>query len=336
MLSRDLSNVTPSSVLRQIRYPASLFGQQATVFSKLALSILASHPDTCFCACHLFIIFLQALATNKMPAHDGSPDDGYRANVVVPEIRFENASNNIIPERHVSRSSTTGSRGLPVYDPNVPLDVQLFNIVVYHAKAGVKSFWPSPLWRALVTRDSIRAELSKSNHSIDTEEASRLAKYITDHQSGTHIIVFTILCLLGKLSTLEHILQHCQHNGIWDHDLPLRLKKNDRGELGLFGPQDRQVSHCCLNYWTIMHMEAFNDLQRRLTPPIFDYQGDDNTIPHLVLDAETILPWCEIQENHIPVSAMSGGYGSVSRVKIHPMCHGFSKTLRAVSLPHFS
>lgn len=213
------------------------------------------------------------------------------------------------------------------------LEQRLWKISVRHAQESSKSFWPPPMWQALVTEQAIVDELLDFGDKFSPKTALTLAKQILSGGSQRGLTVFTILLLIDKLDSVDHILQHCVHGGIRDRDLPLVLRRDNMGSYKLFHRGGDQVAACCLYRWRIVQLEAFNNLQRRLSPPVFGLNEDDNTLVHLDLDNEAILPWCAVEENLIPCPTMSGGFGTVSRVKIHPMCHKFHKTLKAVSDP---
>lgn len=221
------------------------------------------------------------------------------------------------------------------------LEDRLWEVAVAHAQGPTKKFWPPPLWKSLVTQDSIVDELVELDDNISREKALAFGKKILDSGSNRRVLVFTVLLFLRKLDCLDHMLHHCKHGGLRDNDLPLALKTTNGGKQGLFHRQSGhhksgRVADCCLRKWSMVQLEAFNDFQRRLMPPVFGLKEIDNTIVELQLDDEAILPWCEVQDNLVPVVAMSGGFGTVSRVKIHPMCHRFDKTLEAVSFVGFA
>ena len=79
-----------------------------------------------------------------------------------------------------------------------------------------------------------------------------------------------------------------------------------------------------------MTTNFFDGFQWRLLVPTFAL-NEDKTIQHRDLEEKEILPWCEEKlQSHS--EAMSGGYGSVKKVKIHPLCHEFHEHLKAVCL----
>lgn len=240
---------------------------------------------------------------------------------------------------NATRSSRTdgdesADHDLPIYTSSVPLEIQMWRVSVKHANHGIcPSFWPPPVWKALVTETSIFDTLLELDDIYDENTALTLAREIVESGPRRGVTVFTILVLIDKLDSVNHILRDCKYGGIRDEMLPLVLRLNDWGDSELFHRNGDKVAECCLYRWRAVHLEAFNNFQRRLSPTIFGLKQCEDTLIHLDLEDDAILPWCELQENVIPVPAMSGGFGTVSRVKIHPMCHTFHDTLKEVSGP---
>lgn len=218
---------------------------------------------------------------------------------------------------------------LPMYNQQTRLERQLRQYQVRHA-SGVnnQSFWPPGVLKALVTKEAIANELSQAIRGLDRDKASAIARQVWQDRSGPSIKVFTILLFLGKLDDFVYHIMGCRV-GVRDHNLPLSLDTDPYGSVRLLHKDNTEAS-CCFDNWQDLLLEGFDTYQRRLTIPIFRLKKDDNTLIHLDLNARDILPWCE--ENTVaPVNAMSGGFGTVTRVRIHPLCHEFHDTLKAVS-----
>lgn len=210
------------------------------------------------------------------------------------------------------------------------LEQRLWQNAVQHANRGTPSFWPPSVWKSIVTKKAIANEILEYFPDYHRGEAENIAQRVWQDQSGKCVQIFTILVLLDKVELLvEHILD-CKQ-GVRDHDLPLILhNQHQRGRSSKLCRQNSETV-CCFSRWRTVTLEQFERFQRRLTVPVFSLDRSNNALIHLDLDPEDILPFCEEAEVP-PVNAMSGGSGTVIRVKIHPKCHGFHDTLRAVSL----
>lgn len=237
--------------------------------------------------------------------------------------------------RNTTADSSSPIRdALPVYKKGLDLEKQLRNCAVKHAIPGTKPFWPPSFWKALVTNDAIANELRKHSRLgivTRTSTINKRARQIQGERSQRYVLIFTILVLVDKVNRLDHIM-NC-NNGISDHDLPLH--SDNTGYVGpVFYRQDRKGRksplRCCFSNLKPVELEAFHEFQRRLTVPEFGFRHD-NTLDHQDFHEEVILPWCE-EVDVPPVAALSGGFGSVRRVKIHPLCHNFHEVLRDVRL----
>lgn len=215
---------------------------------------------------------------------------------------------------------------LPVYNKKLSLDKQLRNCSVKHATPGYKHFWPPSVWRALVTLDAVTNELLKQNAGLDRETIDRKARHIFNGDSQTRVLIFTILVLINHTGRLDHITS-CK-NALLDHDLPLDLDYMDDGDQSFFRRGTDQALQCCFAKFGYVPLNAFDDFQRQLTVPVFGL-GKNNSLDHQTLDERDVLPWCEVKDVP-PIAAMSGGFGTVMRVRIHPRCHGFHEVLKEV------
>lgn len=213
------------------------------------------------------------------------------------------------------------------------LEDRLWEKSVPHANSGNPSFWPPSVWKSIVTKQTIANEILEYFPGYDRGVAQNIAERVWQDKSGKCVQIFTILVLLDKVKLLvEHILE-CRQ-GVRDHDLPLVFSnQHHRGRNSKLCRRGSETV-CCFSHWKNAILEQFDGFQRRLMVPVFRLDRRNNALIHLDLDAKDILPWCEEAEVP-PISAMSGGEGTVIRVKIHPSCHEFHNTLRAVC-PAFS
>lgn len=264
-----------------------------------------------------------------MSPNEGSLKSDDHEPKTIPKVRVRAATNDFpsTPSEAIRKQLSH----IAITAPGTPLEDQLWERTVKNANGSTNSFWPPSIWQDLVTEQAIVGELIKLRNEFNPTTALAFAKKVTSAGSERGLTVFTILLLSDKLDSVVHMLQDCQYGGIRDEKLPLALRLNERGHAKLFHRNGHEVAKCCLYQWKPVHLETFNNFQRRLSPPIFGLKQEDNTLIDLNLDDQDILPWCEFKENLVSVPAMSGGFGTVNRVRIHPMCHRFDDTLKAVS-----
>lgn len=192
-------------------------------------------------------------------------------------------------------------------------------------------FWPGPIWKSLVTKEAILNEVSSRTEYLEQTEAINLVHRIRGElPSETSIMIFTIFALLDEVDVFVNHLRGCSE-AVLDHHLPLRSEKNS-----LLRNNGTDIS-CCFMRRGPAFMEMFFRLQRQLSVPVFSFDLDGEDLRTTVLDKQDILPWCQEAMITRPRTgtSMSGGFGYVSRVDIHPLCHKFHHVLRKVRLQGF-
>lgn len=191
---------------------------------------------------------------------------------------------------------------------------------------GREKFWPTSVLRGFLTEQMIRDELKRLEFS--EEKAKDYSERLLRRGDDALIVVLALLVLSGQLRNVEHIL-NCNF-GIRDKNLPLTLDWDESIRITYNDGSLPQV--CCSKAWSSWQDSALDSLvtyQYRLMIPTFRL-GQDNTIEHQEIENWRILPWCN-EDIAEPVAAMSGGSGSVSRVRIHEDCHDFHRVLKSVS-----
>lgn len=256
--------------------------------------------------------------------------DEHVRNRTVPEIRVDgqyDLRGSNTRQRHWDTAYEWSSSTEPLADTGYTEDLeeQLLQKAVRHANGS--SFWPPGALNTTVTKRAITKEILRVFPTYTQEHAEGIADQIRQGNSGQCVQVFTILVLLDQVELLvEHILDCPQ--GVRDHDLPLKFITRKGSGKGILCRADSEKL-CCFSRWRTVHHESFERFQRRLAVPVFMLERHDKTLIHLDLDANDILPWREEAEVP-PISAMSGGAGTVIRVQIDPRCHEFHETLKAV------
>lgn len=207
---------------------------------------------------------------------------------------------------------------------------------------GNRGFLPPALLTSVLHREVIEHELKEKCPNLDaTTMTNKILGGLADdddddnddiskseNDKKSYLFILAMLALLEKVSEIGRFVED-NNGGIWDRDLPLQLYNGDDGSSEL-----RHRSHSqpmpCFQEWGDNDHENFDDYQWRLLVPTFAL-NNDKTIQHRELEEKEILPWCEekLQSNS---ETMSGGYGSVKKVKIHPLCHEFHEHLKAVCL----
>lgn len=272
------------------------------------------------------ISLLIALNTTIEQSVSKYQGDLYPVQTTVPE--------NLIPEQPQAHRLITQEGSKPkIHNTNTTVDLpsedpsDLGSLLrthgVWHVHPDVAHFWPTTVWRSLLTERSIIAELRR--HRCEPEQAAEMASTILDQGTNCRAVVFTILVLIGLAKEIGHIL-NCGH-GIADNQLPL-TRLSDKDGKPLLSDRFGASIDCCFKNWRSVALEKFLDFQRCLTVPIFSL-GENNEIIHSDFDKDAVLPWCKEVDTTIPLPT-SDGHGEYVIVRIHPSCHKFHQILRPV------
>ncbi|KAK6079401.1 serine/threonine protein kinase [Seiridium cupressi] len=146
---------------------------------------------------------------------------------------------------------------------------------------------------------------------VEKIETMTLAIHSNVHQNSRRMIL-AVLILIGKVVCIEDFIQ----NDIRDIHLPLRLHKNKQ-QRNVVQVQKRSAPEVIyLDKWKWNDMENFTNTQYRVLAPFFDMPPDDLHF-YKIDNGRIILPFLEWEKK------ISGGYGTVWKVKIHPAHHSF-------------
>jgi hypothetical protein len=203
---------------------------------------------------------------------------------------------------------------------------------------GNQGFLPPALLTSVLPREAIEHELKEKCPRIDaTTMTNIILGGLADNDDDvsqsesdkkSYLFVLAMLALLDKVSEIGRFVED-NNGGIWDGDLPLQIHNGDDGSSELRHRRNSQPMPC-FHQWGDNDHQLFDSFQWRLLVPTFAL-NEDKTIQHLDLEEKEILPWYE-EKLQTHSEAMSGGYGSVKKVKIHPLCHEFHEHLKAVCL----
>lgn len=193
------------------------------------------------------------------------------------------------------------------------------------------SFLPPEILVRLLSKKVIERELEREECSLDStiKTMFRVDEEELEEDTKTYFIIFAILALLGRVSDIAKFLEGGDKS-LCDQDLPLQLEPGE--EPGSRELRRRGELHqlCCFHRWRDHELEYFENYQWRLRVPTFGL-NPDKTIRHYDLHDRDILPWCE-EHSASAYEVMSGGFGSVKKVKIHPLCHEYHETLKAINV----
>ncbi|KAI0439232.1 kinase-like protein [Xylaria telfairii] len=189
----------------------------------------------------------------------------------------------------------------------------------HHYPQGNKGYFiPFGCLESLIQLQSVEEELIKCLPYTDSHEIKDFAKKIcalptTEEKSYRKI--FAILVLIEKADSILEFLRE----GVHDGDLPL-MKLELGNKTVEFGrkPSEGKDPHPlkCFKNFSRMNLMNFEDCQWAMLAPIFGRPSQED-VEHHDLEDLIVLPFTEGEE------VSEGGFGRISRVKIHPDHHNF-------------
>ena len=223
---------------------------------------------------------------------------------------------------------------LPSNKGNIPLRQLLRQHEIYNQDK--QRYWTDKLIRHLMTREQVENELSRSEYNKIKDQAKKAYIDVVCPPEGsstseTYFKIFAILVLIEKVKAFGGFVR----DRVCDQSLPLVRMKGPCGEVELCLEANPESPLNCCTKWKDSDKIAFERTQWEVLTPYFDLKKD-GSCKEFDLGPETILPW-----KVLPGDTMSGAYGDVYRVEIHPTSHGFSQVLKGVcllrdSIPHGS
>lgn len=143
--------------------------------------------------------------------------------------------------------------------------------------------------------------------------------------------ILIILALIGKPKAITDFIIE----GIHDVHLPLERKQTQSGSHRLYRKhrvedRDYDILVTCTDSWEQRDIQMFDDRQYEVCVPIFDLPTDESIskVSHYNLHRRAVLPFIEDDAGK---NVMSGGFGEVWRVRLHPAHHNLGQDSVSVS-----
>jgi hypothetical protein len=167
-------------------------------------------------------------------------------------------------------------------------------------------FVPDDDLQRLVNPESVEAELERNNVKFETGEVRR---NIAVQISATSKRLFaTLVCV-----QLESLICQFLAEGIDDSHLPF-VRSEESGQTFKFCSRRHPEKPIkCMEYWDRYQVHSFGRTQWFMLAPIFEYTEE---IQHYDLEDNRVLPFIPDHDRYNHTT--EGGYGSVSKVYIHP------------------
>lgn len=192
---------------------------------------------------------------------------------------------------------------------------------------GGRLFLPDTAFKAVLSYETVLAELRKHFPIMPDQELRRLAAQITakDLQGWLPfnglLRTFAVLVMLDQVDKIVCFLQE----GVTDVALPLMTVRNANGGLpsstiDLRRKDIPDVQLRCFKSWSQTDLEAFERLQWQFLSPIFSDLANKQDL--VDLEEKTVLPYVETWETK-KQDHYKGGNSEVWKVKIHDAHHNF-------------
>ncbi|KAI0428346.1 kinase-like domain-containing protein, partial [Xylaria sp. FL1042] len=172
-------------------------------------------------------------------------------------------------------------------------------------------FYPLPLLQHVFTEQALSVEMNALSGICNR---TSLIKQVLGHDNTiTYIKVFAILKVIDRLDRLPAFVQ----GQVSDQELPLTFK-GGQPEDGLYGKSGKPLPGDLLKGYT---RKSFYTEQYNMLPHFF--QSRDQPCD---LRWRHVLPYYKVAptKTSTELEYLSGSFGSVSKILIHPLCHGFN------------
>ncbi|KAM0219109.1 hypothetical protein ACHAPA_004692 [Fusarium lateritium] len=186
------------------------------------------------------------------------------------------------------------------------------------------AFLTDKLLRHILNKDRIEAELRHSSPQLDDQQMHDYINSILEHSEGKkrkgYLRIFAILLLIDRPGDIGDFIK----SGFSDHMIPILKRPN---------PIKLLCERSCFQNWKSSWLDTFLTFQWRVTTPFF---GTSTKEKILYLPLQMQKPWQRSRTTEGNTKAetvdMSGAYGTVTRVDIHPTSHAFQNLLTGINL----
>lgn len=204
----------------------------------------------------------------------------------------------------------------------------LGDLLRFYAIEGIDGpFLTKKLLRHILSKDRIETELRHSNPRLNEQQIHNYIDQILSSSEGekakVYLLIFAVLLLIDRPGDIGDFI----NSGFCDHMLPINIRQNSIHRLCRLP---------CFQKWRPTWLDAFVTFQWRVTTPFFGATTNGQVLDLFRLPLQTRKPWQKSKatkaETELETEDMSGAYGTVTRVDIHPTSHDFQNLLVGVSL----
>jgi len=204
-------------------------------------------------------------------------------------------------------------------------------------------FWTLKLLRHILSRERVRAQLEKDRRSNKLKTRNKTIEQLVDaihpqqdpppdsDDDKKHFLrIYALLILCEQSHEIERFIRKRQS----DRTLPIKVAVENDQVVVICENQRPEITWSCFKNFGDRDKEYIQTNQRRFLTPYFDLDSHNRSV-HRKFPDGTILPWCQQADRPMRSSTPSvreGGYGFVSKVKIHPTSHGFHRVLQIIHL----
>ncbi|KAF5543899.1 CMGC kinase [Fusarium mexicanum] len=207
-------------------------------------------------------------------------------------------------------SISTSTQGAP--DSQLVLSDALWRERVPHINGENYFFWPYPILKRLITRETITRQLGTVK--IGLEDAVACSDVILGTDKTSFLRVFAILAIVERSGDIQAFIDADLH----DERFPL-----------VQGSEYHLTAQICMAKlgWSHMQRDYFNINQLRISPRFFAL-GEDYEAQHYDMPKGQMLPWVLCRDSYgVHEETLSGGCGQVVKYKIDSESHGFTPLL---------
>ncbi|KAF4948904.1 hypothetical protein FGADI_9188 [Fusarium gaditjirri] len=207
-------------------------------------------------------------------------------------------------------SISISTQGTP--DPELILSDALWRERVPHINGENYFFWPYPILKRLMTRETITRQLHTVKIGLDDAEA--YSDLILGTGKTSFLRVFAILVIVERPGDIQAFIDA----GLHDERFPL-----------VQGSEYHFTAQVCMSKlgWSHLQKDYFNISQLRASPRFFAL-GENYEAQHYDIPKGQILPWVLCRDSYgVHEETLSGGCGEVVKYKIDSNSHGFTPLL---------